>query len=379
MRAALNILLLVLVTACSAERGLGDGGASVHGPGILDPASDNFHGKVAERAAWDVAVCMTCHDQTKTDAAPPCAKCHADGPSGCTSCHKMPPMTGAHLKHAGDGAPASCAKCHPVPTNWTDPGHFAAKAILAFAPIAGPNATFDGTRCQNVACHGATLADGGATNTAPAWNGGPAEATCGTCHGAPPATHVQQGGYACVTCHPAGSPHVDGTLNIGRTTGCDGCHGTAASPAPPVDLSGNTLTTALTVGAHQAHLLVPTKLRGPIACITCHAVPAMITTVGHIDSPAPAEVNAEIGWDRTTATCTASCHGTSRPTWTSTGAAVCGACHGIPPNDASHTPTMQLSDCATCHPGSVDATGYPIITSGPNGPTSEHINGHVDL
>lgn len=378
MRAALIILLLA---ACSAERGdlaSGDGGL-VHGEGILDPASDNFHGKVAERVAWDLTLCDSCHEPSKTAAAPPCARCHADGPSGCTSCHKMPPMTGAHLKHAGDGAPASCAKCHPVPTNWTDAGHFAAKPILAFAPIAGPDATFDGTRCQNVACHGATLADGGATNTAPAWNGGPAEATCGTCHGAPPATHVATGGYACATCHPAGAAHVDGTLQVGRTTGCDGCHGTAASSAPPVDLAGNTLTTALTVGAHQAHLAVPTGLRGPIACVTCHVVPALTTSPGHLDSAAPAEVESAVGWDRTTGTCTVFCHGPSQPVWTTRGAAVCGACHGVPPVGSPHNPAMQLTDCVSCHPGSVDATGYPIVTNGPNGPTSEHINGHVDI
>jgi hypothetical protein len=106
---------------------------------------------------------------------------------------------------------------------------------------------------------------------------------------------------------------------------------------------------------------------------------AMISSIGHLDSAAPAEVASAIGWDRATGTCTAACHGSSRPVWTTTGAAVCGACHGVPPSDASHTAAMKLSDCATCHPGSVDRTGYPIVTDGPNGPTSEHINGHVDL
>jgi hypothetical protein len=105
----------------------------------------------------------------------------------------------------------------------------------------------------------------------------------------------------------------------------------------------------------------------------------VVTSPGHIDSAGPAEVDPAIGWDRTTGTCTTSCHGPSRPVWTTTGGAVCGACHGIPPVSAGHTPDMKLTDCVHCHPGSVDANGYPIITNGPNGPTSEHINGHVDI
>jgi predicted CxxxxCH...CXXCH cytochrome family protein len=373
----LALVLMFVVAACSAERDVGGTGPTVHGAGILDATSDGFHGKVLASVGWDVAVCTRCHDATRVAAPPACETCHQDGPAGCSSCHGTPPATGAHRAHAASGSPDACATCHPVPAHWKDPGHLGAKAILAFAPIAGPDAHFDGARCSGVACHGAALADPAATNTTPAWNGGAGEATCGSCHGAPPANHG--GGYACATCHPADAPHVDGTVQVGRTGGCDGCHGTAASPAPPVDLSGNLYTGALGVGAHQAHLRGPSQLRGPVACNACHAVPSKIDDPGHIDSAAPAEVDVALGWDRASATCTAWCHGAARPTWTKTGEAVCGSCHGIPPADSAHAPDLKLTDCATCHPGSVDASGYPIVTNGPDGPTSEHINGHVDL
>ena len=53
----------------------------------------------------------------------------------------------------------------------------------------------------------------------------------------------------------------------------------------------------------------------------------------------------------------------------------CGSCHGIPPSDAAHAPTMTLTSCATCHPGTVDAFGNILVTNG----ISEHMNGVVDL
>ena len=54
----------------------------------------------------------------------------------------------------------------------------------------------------------------------------------------------------CATCHPASAPHIDGTVDV--ATACNGCHGSAASPAPPGDLAGNQFTTAIGVGANPA-------------------------------------------------------------------------------------------------------------------------------
>jgi predicted CxxxxCH...CXXCH cytochrome family protein len=366
------------VAACSDVRREPGTLGTVHDPGITDPTSDNFHGKVLAAQGWDLSVCMTCHDPSKPGAAPACQQCHADGPTGCTSCHALPPPSGAHLAHAKANDPESCKTCHPVPTDWKDPGHLGPQAVFAFAAIAGAGATFDGTRCDNVYCHGATLHDPAATNNAPAWNGGPAEAACGTCHGKPPANHG--GGYDCATCHPKDAPHVDGTVQVNGVAGaCDGCHGSAQSPAPPRDLAGNLFTTALGVGAHQAHLNGPHRLRGPIACTECHQVPTKVDDPGHIDTPPPAEVTSELGWDRTSATCAVWCHQDARPVWTQTGQVFCGSCHGVPPADNMHLPGTKLTDCVTCHPSSVDAAGFPIVTDGPNGPTSEHINGRIDF
>ena len=164
-----------------------------------------------------------------------------------------------------------------------------------------------------------------------------------------------------------------GTVQIGRTGGCDGCHGSAQNPAPPTDLSGNTFTTAIGVGAHQKHLSGG-GLRGPVPCTTCHQVPSQITDPGHLH-PGPANVDASLGWDRTSQTCgTAWCHRGTLPVWTTEGTAGCGTCHGIPPADANHSPSMTLATCTTCHAATMDATGNIIITNG----TSHHIDGVID-
>jgi predicted CxxxxCH...CXXCH cytochrome family protein len=237
----------------------------------------------------------------------------------------------------------------------------------------GPPTFADG-RCANVYCHGDALHAGGGANPRPVWTDAVVRG-CDRCHGAPPPSHAQD---RCETCHPATAPHLDGAVQIGRTAGCDGCHGRAGDPAPPFDLDGNEFTTALGVGAHQAHLDAPSLLRGPIACTECHLVPASTLAAGHLDSPLPAEVTASLGWDRGAGTCgTAWCHGTAAPIWTLQAQDSCGSCHGVPP--ASHTPGLPLSSCTTCHPRTIDAFGNFLFTTGPTGPVSEHIDGDVDL
>jgi hypothetical protein len=124
---------------------------------------------------------------------------------------------------------------------------------------------------------------------------------------------------------------------------------------------------------------VPSGLRGPIACETCHRVPTQVDDPGHIDSPPPAEVNADLAWDRTAQTCTTNCHLASRPVWTTQGGVFCGSCHGIPPSGAPHTPAMTLASCASCHAQTVDAFGMILLAPGPGGTTSKHMNGVVDV
>jgi hypothetical protein len=181
----------------------------------------------------------------------------------------------------------------------------------------------------------------------PRWDATPVKA-CDRCHGAPPPSHAQD---QCATCHAPSAPHVDGNLQVGSA--CDSCHGKNGDPAPPRDLFGNEFTTSLGVGAHQAHLRAPSAISAPIACGACHAVPSTTNAAGHIDTPLPAEVAASLGWNRSTGTCASAwCHGNATPSWTSSGGASCGSCHGVPPATPSHTPNMNLSTCSTCHPAS---------------------------
>ena len=375
----------VLVTACADERNLAgpcaDCGPHVHPPGILDPASDAFHGKELARRNWSFSLCASCHgenlDGGKANVS--CKTCHADGPTACTTCHGATgPLTNAHPVHRL--AQVDCSECHIKPDRWDAPDHiiddappaeitFGAKAALATPDRKGPP-TWDGERCTNVYCHADALKEVGGPAQQPRWDQ-PIVGGCDRCHGAPPPSHARND---CATCHPASAPHIDGIVQVGRTSGCDGCHGSPASPAPPVDLSGNTSFTAIGVGAHQAHLQVPNGLRGPIACETCHVVPATVTAPGHLDA-GPAKVTPSLGWDRTAQTCASAwCHGVARPVWTTHDVATCGTCHGIPPVDGNHTAAMTLPTCVTCHSATVDAFGNILVTSG----TSHHMDGVVD-
>jgi predicted CxxxxCH...CXXCH cytochrome family protein len=395
---AVTIMMLIALASCADERLLsapcnGDCTADVHAPGIQDPTSPNFHGAVLRRENWSFALCAGCHgsDFSGGTAGVSCLGCHRAGPTACVTCHGAGPTSFAHIAHATTLLTSvSCAECHITPTRWDDDGHilhngialttppvvtFGARAAITIDPAnrAGPP-TWDGATCSNVYCHGAALgAAGGGAVTAPRWDDPAPAGTCDRCHGDPPRSHTRND---CASCHPSDAPHIDGIVQIGRVPGCSGCHGGPSSPAPPVDLHGNLFTTAIGVGAHQAHLQALSRISAPVPCATCHVVPAEIDSPGHLDSPGPARVTAILGWDRVVQTCASSyCHGAARPVWTSTGQAFCGSCHGIPPASAPHTPAMTLTTCASCHPGTVDAFGNISVTN----LTSEHINGIVDL
>jgi predicted CxxxxCH...CXXCH cytochrome family protein len=388
------VVAMLVLAACSTERSLPDAEPvqGVHPDGFANPKKpDVFHGTTMARYRFDLKLCASCHgeDYAGGTAKVSCLVCHPQGPTACAVCHGDGPTSGAHLVHRETGKLA-CTECHAVPDRWDAEGHirlddsgallpapvtFGARAsmTLVLADRKGP-ATYAAGACANVYCHGDVLHAGGGLATQPHWSDATPAGGCTGCHGAPPPDHAQS---QCAICHPASAKHIDGAVQVGRTTGCDGCHGTARSPAPPVDLAGNTLTTAIGVGAHQAHLQVPSHMRGPVPCATCHQVPATIDAAGHIDSPPPAEVEAALGWDRTAQTCaTAWCHVAAQPRWTENGGAFCGSCHGVPPATPSHNPNMSLTSCATCHPRSISPAGNFIFA--PDG-TSKHINGTVDF
>lgn len=376
------LFLIVAAAGCAVDRereGLPSEG--VHGAGILDKTSTEFHGVVLRDHDWDFELCQGCHGQDfgGGTSGKTCLTCHAEGPTACTTCHNQ--TSGSHVAHLGR-AGVACAECHVVPARWDDEGHILvdghrddAPAEVVFGALAnrdvtpprrtGPAAYDPATgRCANVYCHGGTLRPDAMP---PLWG---STAPCGSCHGVPPADHASS---RCDSCHRGGT-HIDAVIDVGRT--CSSCHGDASSPAPPHGLGGEELATTMAVGAHRAHLDSHT-LRGPVACTTCHRVPTAVGDAGHLDSAEPAEVVTALGWDRATATCTSSCHLSARPVWTDAGgaAAACGTCHGLPPASAPHTGAMTLASCTICHP-SVDADGAIVF---PTPDTSEHMDGHLDL
>jgi predicted CxxxxCH...CXXCH cytochrome family protein len=184
----------------------------------------------------------------------------------------------------------------------------------------------------------------------------------------------------------AGDPGNDpGDPDVPALT-CHSCHGSEANNAPPVDTSGNSETTAVTVGAHQSHLTQPAGLTVPLACQACHVVPGTIDAPTHMDG-SPAELTfgalastdgATPAWDRNAASCSAVyCHGATlnaggtnhQPKWTTVDGtqASCGACHGVPPP----APHVQNDDCGQCH--TATAEGQTIAHP------DKHINGILEV
>jgi predicted CxxxxCH...CXXCH cytochrome family protein len=374
-----------------------------------------------------------------------CAQCHG-GQGGDTS--GAPPAAlartpanpwavGAHRAHLGKEV--RCEDCHVVPSRVGDPGHLTAAdgspdpdADLAEVPFpAASRARLQGATpawdrqtgtCSGVYCHGAKLATPPA---APSWTGG--AMTCGSCHQAPPPSHVGAMPLTrCVECHPAtanaqggivtNGGHLNGIVDLDPTNACTTCHGDAArteavalnKAAPPAGTAGSPTPDA--VGAHLAHLRSdPRALSQPFACAECHAVPGAAEVLGHYDTGTRAEVtwttavlagaaSATPAWSTATGRCSGVyCHGATlaggsnkTPLWAGgpgqvgnpagTLAQRCGVCHGAPPPaphpavDKANAALTQVGQCADCHPGTVDQAGGEINVAG-----GLHVNGRLDL
>jgi predicted CxxxxCH...CXXCH cytochrome family protein len=366
--------------------------SSFHTGGIMNPSSDDFHGELIARVSFDLAACARCHgeDFAGGKAGSSCLGCHPEGPTSCATCHGDGPASGAHRAHLSTriSRAIGCEACHVVPADYRDPGHLDPPPAELRIGVGGAYA-LEGARCTNVYCHGASE---------PSWydEGGRG---CGACHGAPPLDHADPSPESCGNCHASTRAgqiarperHIDGKVDLGTGgSGCDGCH-----DLPPPS------------GAHLSHAEAPRRLSAPVGCTACHVMPSALHDLGHIDSPAPAEVfpeaiartstaffgAAQPIWDRAASTCReAYCHGggplfsdesspgiVRAPVWTSSASSslYCGSCHGVPPIDDAHQPDWTLRDCSRCH-GSVDASGYPIVTGPSEAKTSRHINGRVD-
>jgi predicted CxxxxCH...CXXCH cytochrome family protein len=224
--------------------------------------------------------------------------------------------------------------------------------------------------------------------------------SCQQCHGP-----LYAGGLvesSCRDCH----------TGSGGPENCSTCHG-SSNPAPPRDLSKNTLTTARGVGAHQIHIGLNPVTIG--SCNECHVVPGPTYDPQHIDSSPGAELvfngplaNVVSGngtrvpnpsYDAGTMRCNNSfCHGNfesdsltappqfqfaysgpvmsglnSSPLWTGGPAeADCGTCHGLPPT--GHVGPLPRTTCGNsgCHPGVVNAAGNIADAT-------KHMNGRINV
>ncbi|MCA9545411.1 MAG: CxxxxCH/CxxCH domain-containing protein, partial [Myxococcales bacterium] len=316
------------------------------------------HGQFLEARGYPLDACYGCHAVEGTRAEGACNSCHEQGVNDCETCHAEP--GGAHDVHVRFG----CETCHVVPGDLASPGHLEDRGaedvrFAGAAVLRGHAPAYDAqTRgCSDTACH----AGAGAALPVPRWNDG--SQPCGACHGTPPPNHPND---RCDRCHgevvdAAGeiidaSKHADGVLQARDWLGfgCGECHGQGDDPWP-------------TTAAHPAHK-APAAAK-PVACATCHTVPADSADPGHVIDDTPrAEVRLApvAGADATFAAGACSnttCHGSARPTWT--GAAECGSCHGVPPVD--HPP----GDCVRCH-----------STAGPEQSIAEplaHVDGRIDV
>lgn len=419
-----------------------------HLPGWTNPADrEQFHGVALRALAYSTQTCARCHgaDLDGGAAETPCSSCHRKGPFDCAVCHgdeKSPapprsvlglrsPQTipvGAHQVHLADGPlhqAYGCGVCHVEPKEARDEGHYQNQgkldplpAEVILAATKGKAAHFDRSddTCENSACHAPSV-DANATRQNPRWTAlGRGDADCGTCHGLPPSSHLDN---RCEGCHArvyrggqiiAPELHANGTVELGDGSGeCTNCHGDASSSAPPRDLSGQTDPRQVSIGAHRAHLTAKT-FRGPISCEECHLVPKKVTDPGHLDSAGPAEVfpmeagvgnlarndSARPSFDHASGTCaTVYCHGGGAraardttvgliraPLWTggTTPQVYCGSCHGLPPRDGVHPLALPLTACVGCHAATVAADGKLRFTTDANGdPVTTHLDGKIQL
>lgn len=200
---------------------------------------------------------------------------------------------------------------------------------------------------------------------------------CKGCHGG----DLRGGNRApsCYVCHGLG-------------TGCAGCHGNLLwAYAPPPDLSGNTESGAIGVGAHLEHVL-PSTMSDGYDCIECHIKPTELASPGHQDDGLPAEITfgdlsktggADPSWDRSVPSCSGVyCHGatleagaTQSPEWTDfpPEAELCGICHPLEEmSQGSHEAHIEHGfDCFFCHEG-YGSDPERVVTS-------SHVDGTTDV
>jgi predicted CxxxxCH...CXXCH cytochrome family protein len=390
----------------------------VHEPGILNPRSPDWHGRLAAqhhfaplKDAKSPDACGRCHAgapvtprgaRVPAAGAPACTQCHRapGGVLACGTCHgdgaarAYPPRdrcafaAPAHDAHRAHLQPSrlrqgelACTSCHPSADEALRGTHADGRVDVRFDPaIAGEQAAFDAeARTCSVGCH-----DHGGKRAQPRWDSaGPMR--CGDCHGSPPADHFAG---ACNQCHSGVNGdgtaltnvalHMNGRADVrGGVEDCTGCHGEGDDPMPQT----------------RPHLLHRNPaFTTPIDCIECHVVPKHVTDRGHLDigDEDPADVHfgpRASARDRhptyENGTCrVVACHGAGLVDgieralrWDDRPVQQCAGCHGMPPA----APHPQDSNCASviCHGAEVGASSAgPTITPGG---LARHIDGTIDF
>ena len=284
-------------------------------------------------------------------SAASCSMCHTGGTTTGPSYADGSPKANSHAGHTASGF--TCDVCHYATTTTGTTIADVTKHVNKVYDISANTSktgsftytyNVNGGSCANSYCHG---------TTSPAWGANTAAPECEKCHGST-------------------STATSGSFKI---------------------TNGTTNTAASTI--HVSHLASTHNYSSDIACAQCHAVPALSSSAGHVDSALPVEVpmggslaaadGVTPAYNSGTDTCTASyCHGTSMadgatptkviPTWTATiltgAAADCGKCHGNPPNTGGHS-GVAANACNACH-GHVNNTA-PYFND-----VTKHINGVLD-
>jgi len=332
--------------------------------------------------------CRVCHGGSE-NAAPPLDTAGNQAFSALgVGAHQV------HLEGGENGRPLECGECHVVPKNVGDPTHAdGLPAELTFTGVArtaehDPAWSHANATCSDAYCHAPSPGD---SRSSPVWNE-EQPLGCTSCHGLPPpAPHPQS--ENCASCHGAvvaddnrtitdKARHVDGNVDY-MPASCHSCHGSDDNAAPPRDVTGNTATSALGVGAHQAHLAGGDNSR-PVECGACHVVPRQSNEPAHIDG-LPAELtfagiaramDREPSWHASSATCSdAYCHapspgqGHDSAVWNEDTSLGCGSCHGLPPP----SPHPQAEQCSACHGAVVGSDNRTIVDK------QRHVNGAVDV
>ncbi len=378
----------------------------------------------------DITLHVNGNVDTLTSDTTLCVSCHSDGALSCTGCHGgdlndtgAPPKglsgetattdlaVGAHTAHVSGGSIANamtCAACHLEPDNIASPGHLDPDSIaeLTWGDISGDQSIWNrsNAKCSNVYCHGNFT--GGNNANAPIWTGTD-QASCGSCHNVDNnyanlkwehQLHIEIGGLACDDCHSSvvntslqiinTSLHVNGSVDLltKDQAKCDVCHKPGAvlctmchggidnqSGAPPTSLTGETLPSHISVGAHSSHI-DGNVLSDGVECNDCHEVPVAVLEAGHIDADSIAELSFngisgfQSDWDRVSESCSDTyCHGnfnggnsSNSPSWTGLNQAECGSCHndGSQPDELKWKHKYHITDlnfeCVDCHANVVD-------------------------